>query len=135
MSTKLLVVTGATGQQGGSVARRLSKNPEWRVRAVTRNPNSEAAKALASSGIEVVKGDNGDLDSLIKAFEVRSIVQEPPHIRTLSHISTYSRERTPSLVLPISGTQCSRTQTMKNAARSKENMPSIWPMQPVRPQH
>ena len=83
MSTKLLVVTGATGQQGGSVARHLSKNPEWRVRAVTRNPNGEAAKALVSSGIEVVKGDNGDLDSLVKAFEVRSVIPQTICIQTV----------------------------------------------------
>ena len=47
MSSKILktiVVTGATGLQGGSVARFLLKDGSFAVRAVTRNPASDAAK-------------------------------------------------------------------------------------------
>nr|POE56615.1 nmra-like family domain-containing protein 1 [Quercus suber] len=65
---KLLVVVGATGQQGGSVASLYSKNPAWRVRGLTRNPSSAAATALAAAGIEVVAADLDNPASLSAAF-------------------------------------------------------------------
>jgi uncharacterized protein YbjT (DUF2867 family) len=53
---KLVLVTGATGRQGGSVIRHmLSKG--WRLRALTRDSNSRAAQELLRKGIEVVQGD------------------------------------------------------------------------------
>lgn len=68
---KLIAVIGATGAQGGGVARAILNDPEggFAVRAVTRNPESEAAKALADRGAEVVKADLDDRDSLERAFE------------------------------------------------------------------
>ena len=42
-----IAVFGATGAQGGSVVRQLLKNPEWKVRGITRNVHSPAAKKLA----------------------------------------------------------------------------------------
>ncbi|KAL2012623.1 hypothetical protein VTN00DRAFT_148 [Thermoascus crustaceus] len=55
---RLIAVTGATGNQGGSVAKLLLQSPnEYRVRALTRNPDSEAAKELAKLGAEIVKAD------------------------------------------------------------------------------
>jgi uncharacterized protein YbjT (DUF2867 family) len=62
-----IVVTGATGRQGGAVARHLLEDG-WRVRALTRNPTSDKAKALATLGAEVVRGDMGDPASLRPAF-------------------------------------------------------------------
>ncbi|MEJ2854035.1 MULTISPECIES: NmrA/HSCARG family protein [unclassified Saccharothrix] len=59
----LVVVTGATGRQGGAVARHLLASGR-RVRALTRDPGSPAARELARLGAEVVRGDMGDLDSL-----------------------------------------------------------------------
>jgi uncharacterized protein YbjT (DUF2867 family) len=47
---KLIVILGATGNQGGSVAEVFLQEPEWRVRAVTRNPASAKAQALAARG-------------------------------------------------------------------------------------
>lgn len=70
MSSKLVVVTGATGKQGGSVVDALLKNPAYSVRAVTRNPNSDASRALAARGVEVVAGELDNYDSLLKAFQV-----------------------------------------------------------------
>jgi len=67
--TKVIAVTGATGVQGGSVARTMLKTPGWSVRAITRNPNSDAAKALVSEGATVVQADFDDESSLAKAFE------------------------------------------------------------------
>ena len=42
--------------------------PKWQVRAVTRNPESAAAKSLSSRGVEVVMADTGDVSTLHKAF-------------------------------------------------------------------
>lgn len=55
---RLIAVTGATGNQGGSVAKLLLKyKSEYKVRAITRNANSAAAKALEELGAEVVEAD------------------------------------------------------------------------------
>ena len=43
-----IAVFGATGAQGGPVIRQLLKNPEWKIRAITRNVNSASAKKLAA---------------------------------------------------------------------------------------
>jgi uncharacterized protein YbjT (DUF2867 family) len=64
---RLIVVTGATGRQGGAVARRLLADG-WRVRAVTRDPHKESARALAVLGAEVVRTDLEDRSSLEAAF-------------------------------------------------------------------
>ena len=51
-----IVVLGATGTQGSSmVTSLLASRIEWTVRAVTCNPDSAAAKSLASRGVEVLK--------------------------------------------------------------------------------
>jgi uncharacterized protein YbjT (DUF2867 family) len=63
----VVLVTGATGQQGGAVARQLLSR-EHKVRALTRKPQGESAKALAASGAEVVAGDLDDVGSLEKAL-------------------------------------------------------------------
>ncbi|KAI0368226.1 NmrA family protein [Pilatotrama ljubarskyi] len=67
---KLIAVTGATGQQGSSVVNFLLKQPEtFSVRAITRDPTSPAAQALAARGVEVVKADLSSLDETSAAFE------------------------------------------------------------------
>jgi uncharacterized protein YbjT (DUF2867 family) len=65
---RTIVVTGATGLQGGAVARRLLSDG-WQVRALTRNPNGEKAQALSVLGAEVVQGDMEQPDTLIPIFE------------------------------------------------------------------
>lgn len=65
--TDVVLVTGATGQQGGAVAQRLLSRGH-KVRALTRKPQGESAKALAASGAEVVAGDLDDVGSLEKAL-------------------------------------------------------------------
>jgi nucleoside-diphosphate-sugar epimerase len=67
---KIIAITGATGAQGGGLVRAIlkDKNSEFTVRAITRNIDSEKAKALAEQGAEVVSANLDDLDSLIKAF-------------------------------------------------------------------
>jgi uncharacterized protein YbjT (DUF2867 family) len=67
MSTKRSVlVTGATGQQGGAVARALLTRGHH-VKALTRKPDSDAARQLASAGADLVTGDLGDTGSVLKA--------------------------------------------------------------------
>jgi uncharacterized protein YbjT (DUF2867 family) len=66
----IIAVVGATGAQGGSLVRSLLADPSGRfaVRAVTRNPASEAAKQLGRLGAEVVHADIDDQESLEQAF-------------------------------------------------------------------
>ncbi|MBR7982735.1 NmrA/HSCARG family protein [Burkholderia cenocepacia] len=61
-----VLVTGATGQQGGAVAHALLARGHH-VKALTRKPDSEAGRKLASVGAELVAGDFGDTASLIAA--------------------------------------------------------------------
>jgi uncharacterized protein YbjT (DUF2867 family) len=68
---KIIAVVGATGAQGGGLARSILDEPggDMTCRAVTRDPRSEAARALAARGAEVVQADLDDEKSLTKAFE------------------------------------------------------------------
>lgn len=63
---RTILVTGATGQQGGAVARALLSKGH-RVKALTRKPDSEAARHLAAAGSEVVAGDLADTASVARA--------------------------------------------------------------------
>lgn len=62
-----IVVTGATGLQGGAVTRHLLDDG-WSVRALTRNAASPKARALAALGAEVMQGDMADPASLQPVF-------------------------------------------------------------------
>ncbi|GFF27689.1 isoform 3 of NmrA-like family domain-containing protein 1 [Aspergillus udagawae] len=66
---KIIVITGATGIQGSAVAHTFLPLPSWHVRAITRNPSSPTARALAAAGAEVVQADLSDLNSLRRAFK------------------------------------------------------------------
>jgi uncharacterized protein YbjT (DUF2867 family) len=70
-SLKIIAVTGATGAQGGGVVNIMKKTPGWKVRGLTRNVESDAAKKLLAEGIEVVQADFDDQISLQKAFQVK----------------------------------------------------------------
>src|SRR5689334_18522921 len=61
---------GATGSQGGGLAQAILNDPNggFAVRAITRDINSDKAKALAAKGAEVVAADIDDVESLKKAF-------------------------------------------------------------------
>jgi uncharacterized protein YbjT (DUF2867 family) len=67
---KIIAVVGATGAQGGGLVRAIlnDKSGEFKVRALTRNVNSDKAKELTKMGAEVVKADLDDYESLKKAF-------------------------------------------------------------------
>ena len=67
---KVIAIVGATGAQGGGLARAIaadSKGP-FAARAITRKPDSEKARALAELGVEVVSGDADDPESLVRAM-------------------------------------------------------------------
>ncbi len=68
---KLIAVFGATGAQGGGLARAIlaDKNSEFAVRAVTRDATSEKAKILANSGAEVFVADIDDTQSIKRALD------------------------------------------------------------------
>ena len=65
---KTIAVFGATGAQGGSVARALLSDGKYQVRAVTRNPASPAARKLRELGAAVVKADLDSPPSLNAAL-------------------------------------------------------------------
>lgn len=65
---RVILVTGATGQQGGAIARELLAKGRP-VRAMTRSPESEAARSLAGLGATLVRGDLDDPASLERAVE------------------------------------------------------------------
>jgi uncharacterized protein YbjT (DUF2867 family) len=64
---RTIVVCGATGRQGGAVARHL-RAEGWDVRGLTRDAASDKAARLAAQGVEVVEADMADRPTLDRAF-------------------------------------------------------------------
>ncbi|KAI4724794.1 NAD(P)-binding protein [Aureobasidium sp. EXF-10728] len=73
MSSKLITVFGATGNQGGSVIKHILADTHlsssFKIRGITRDVNKPAAKALADQGVEVVTADMNDKASVAKAIK------------------------------------------------------------------
>jgi uncharacterized protein YbjT (DUF2867 family) len=71
--SKIIVVFGATGQQGGSAIDFVLNDPqlskEFKVRGLSRNTASPASQALHTRGVEVVRCDVDDVPSIKKAVE------------------------------------------------------------------
>ena len=67
---KVISVVGATGAQGGGLVRAIlnDRNGPFKVRALTRDVNSDKARALAALGAEIVTADVDDVESLKRAF-------------------------------------------------------------------
>lgn len=77
-------MTGATGNQGGAVVRRLLADG-WPVRAMTRHPSQPDARQLAEQGVEVVAADFRDPPSMVRAmsgtygvFSVQNMLADGP---------------------------------------------------------
>ncbi len=70
-SKRIIAVVGATGGQGGGLVKAILDDPQggYAARAITRNPDSDKAQALAGRGAEVVAADLDDEASLRRAFE------------------------------------------------------------------
>lgn len=58
-----------TQYQGGSVAKAFLEDPTYKIRGITRDPTKSESQALIAQGIDIVKGDADDVDSLKKAFK------------------------------------------------------------------
>lgn len=71
--SKLLVVLGATGQQGGSIISYILNNPlllkEYNIRGISRDTSQPSAQALKQRGVEMVEADINRPDSLKNAFK------------------------------------------------------------------
>src|SRR5437868_4619801 len=67
-SQRLILVTGATGKQGGAVFQHLQKRG-FSVRILTRNPEKPEARTLAGRGVDVVQGDLTNAASLTRALD------------------------------------------------------------------
>jgi uncharacterized protein YbjT (DUF2867 family) len=65
---RLILVSGATGQQGGAVARSLLGRG-FEVRALTRDPEKPKAKELAALGAEVASGDLEDRPAIERVLD------------------------------------------------------------------
>ncbi len=72
--TKLVVIIGATGKQGGSVVNAFLRDSSSKVRTLTRDPSSAAAKALKTKGVEVIQRDTSDRASLQLAFKGANVI-------------------------------------------------------------
>ena len=73
MAKPAVLVIGATGRQGGAVARELARAGR-NVRALTRTPDSNASRHLAASGVSVVSGDLNDPESVQHAVRDMDVV-------------------------------------------------------------
>jgi uncharacterized protein YbjT (DUF2867 family) len=67
-SERTILVTGATGRQGGAVYQHLQKKG-FKLRALVRDPNSNQARQLTRYGEKVFQGNLDDPDSLMRAME------------------------------------------------------------------
>jgi len=67
-ANKLILITGATGRQGGAALRHLRERG-FSIRALTRDPDKPAARALVGRGTEVMRGDLNDPASLTRALD------------------------------------------------------------------
>jgi len=65
---KTILITGATGKQGGAAVRHL-REKGFSIRALTRHPDSQKARELVGHGTEVVRGDLNEPASLVRALE------------------------------------------------------------------
>lgn len=66
---RIILVTGATGNQGGAVAHHLLERGKFQVRAMVRDQNKPAAQALQKAGAELVQADFNDRVSLDRAVQ------------------------------------------------------------------
>lgn len=75
--SKVILVTGATGKQGGAAIKAILSSPnasDFTLLAVTRNTESASAKSLVSKGVKLVQGDLNDVPAL---FESAKEIAQP----------------------------------------------------------
>ncbi|CAG7852465.1 SubName: Full=Uncharacterized protein {ECO:0000313/EMBL:CCA74952.1} [Serendipita indica DSM 11827] len=97
-SKQIIVVFTATGRTGGGMINAILKDGQFAARAVTRNPESDAAKALAAKGVQVVKGDLSEPASieaaLSGAYGVFGVTDyyKVTHFETKADVDDYLKE-------------------------------------------
>jgi uncharacterized protein YbjT (DUF2867 family) len=67
-SERIILVTGATGRQGGAVYQHL-RTKGFKLRALVRDPDSNQARQLIGNGGKAFQGNLDDPDSLMRAME------------------------------------------------------------------
>lgn len=72
--SKLVVVLGITGNQGGSVAQRFLRDPKYKVRGITRDSARPIFLKLVDQGVEIVEADLDDVSSLDRAFAGANVI-------------------------------------------------------------
>src|SRR5258708_8196424 len=72
MTEPVISVVGGTGAQGGGVVDALLGARKFKVRVASRNPSSDAAKALTTRGVEAVKPD------LLAPSSLKALYDDPP---------------------------------------------------------
>jgi len=68
MPKPIILITGATGQQGGATIREMRRRGHWQIRALVRDPQAPKAAALARSGVDLAQGDLDHAPSLRAAL-------------------------------------------------------------------
>ena len=98
MADRVVLITGATGKQGGATLRHLANHGGFKIRAMTRKPEGAAAKAVAALGAEVVSADLDDSASLERAlaavwgvFSVQNTYQPIPMEAVRQHSDDMGR--------------------------------------------
>lgn len=112
---RTVLVTGATGRQGGSVIRHMLAKG-WKLRALTRKPDSAASRELAGGGIEVVAGDMEEAGTLGPALRGAYGVFSVQISGRSARRAKSNRERT--WRMPLSKPALSTSCTAPWAARS-----------------
>ncbi|KAF4626089.1 hypothetical protein G7Y89_g12072 [Cudoniella acicularis] len=126
-SKKIIVVVGATGNQGSSVAHTFLNLPAWHVRCITRNPTSPASLALTALGAEVIQADLSDFPALCKAFSDATAI----FVNTDFWESYVSSKKTVATTQENADLKISETAFEKevlygkNAARAAAGIPSL----------
>ena len=90
---RLILVVGATGKQGGAVARSLLDRG-FQVRGLTRNPHKPEAQALTEQGAEVVQGDmddRSDMDRVLDGPTAFSLCRTSGRLATRARFSRARR--------------------------------------------
>ncbi|KAH8665563.1 hypothetical protein BGZ61DRAFT_538529 [Ilyonectria robusta] len=74
MTAKVITIVGVAGNQGASVADVFIEEGGWHVRGITRDPSKPSSQAWADKGVELIKADVNDVDSLKKAFAGSTVI-------------------------------------------------------------
>ena len=126
ITKKIIAVAGATGNQGGSVARTFLALPEWHVRCLTRNTSSKASQNLVSLGAEVVQADMDTESSMSNAFkDVHAIFLNTDFWETYRPLSSGTAPETPAEPSPSAIALEREVSHGKNAALAASKVPTL----------